>query len=663
LLYRGLLFCISLIGASGALADARQLTFDDFRTLTLPTDAQLSPDGKTIAATVTRYDFHDDIVPTSLLLIDVQTGRQTSIATAFKNVSSPRWSPDGLALAFVAAATKDAAQIWIADARGENARQVSKGAKDVQSIAWSPDGARLAFTKLVQYKPKWLAKYGDAFEAGDTSQTVTSAYEPVQLFVVQSDGGRQKQLTSGGASVTQLAGWHDRHIVIGSVPEAGFAHAWQTRIVSIDAVTGGSTELAGAGPHLAIAGYDSKGINLAYTDGESASPLSEQGVFVKSAHQAGRELTYPLDRNFVWIGWLPDSRDLLASAADRSRVRLWRIGLDGSAHRLRTGNVDVESSDFPPSVNRLGQVVLIGSTPSDFGNIYFFDSVNGAPRQVTHFNASLASVTMGHSESFSWQGPDGFTEHGVVTYPPHYSAKHRYPLVVLPIGGPGNEIAEGLRSSNQYILAYSWMRQMLAQGGDIVFEPNYRGCDNAGRRYLLATVDDIVVGPGKDIMAGVRSLERHASIDRTRMAVTGHSEGGLFTAYLAAAYHVWKTGVALDGDYDLNDEYNYGGVGNGNQNGFGFYLRGSPWTGSAANYARNSPVTYAGDVRTHLLLIHFAGDPGVPVTESYKERRSLLDHHVPVTMVVIPGKEHFPSDPVHALEALRIWFDWLHSHL
>jgi len=656
-----LAFCLATFHFTISVASASTLTFEDMRHLELAKDAQISPDGKTIAVTLLRYNFEQNSRSPSLVLIDLRSRRQVTITTPSAHL--PRWSPNGRMLAFVAPDSKHVSQVFVRRVDDQTTSQVSHVNTDVEDLSWSPESRNIAFIAATPYKSKWLSKYGDAFEADDISITSTSNPDPAQLFVVRPDGAQQRQLTFGRSSVTVLGGWTGHSVLIGRSPDATDAHSWKTRIEKIDATTGRATQLTSFGAHFIIAGYNRSGKILAFSDGETASPLSEQALFAMRASRRW-ELTRRLDRNVQWAIWTPDDAQLVVAARDRTRITLWTVGLDGSFKKLNMGNVDV-LIDTVPSISRSGRIAFVGSTPRDFGNIYVYDLAN-SPHRMTHLNPTFDAIDMGSTSTFTWRGPDGFVEDAVITYPPRYSSKRSYPAVIMPPGGPGEAMNEALSGGVGYheFFALGWLRQMLAQSGYIVFEPNYRGCDSNGRRYLLATIDDLLAGPGRDIVAGLKALEKRVRVDRSRVAITGHSEGGLFTAYLAAAYpDLWKTGVAVDGDYDLRDEYNYGGDSSGNQNGVVTYLLGSPWTNSGLNYERNSPVTYAHNIRIHLLLMHFQADPAVPLSEGYKERRALLDNHVPVTMVIIPGGEHFPSDPVHQREAIELWFDWLRTHL
>jgi dipeptidyl aminopeptidase/acylaminoacyl peptidase len=92
---------------------------------------------------------------------------------------------------------------------------------------------------------------------------------------------------------------------------------------------------------------------------------------------------------------------------------------------------------------------------------------------------------------------------------------------------------------------------MTARGW-LVFSPNYRGSDNLGDAYAKGMGAD---GVGRDAMAGLAAVERRASVDTTRIGVSGSSFGGYLTTWLVGHYHMWKTAVTFAAVTDLADAY------------------------------------------------------------------------------------------------------------
>lgn len=65
-------------------------------------DPQISPDAKSIAAIVSLANFEESRYDAQLLLIDTASKSQRVLVRDRRGISSPRWSPDGKRLAFLA---------------------------------------------------------------------------------------------------------------------------------------------------------------------------------------------------------------------------------------------------------------------------------------------------------------------------------------------------------------------------------------------------------------------------------------------------------------------------------------------------------------------------------------------------------------------------------
>src|SRR5882724_5577163 len=70
-------------------------------------DPQISPDGKSIAVVVTRANVKENRWDGDLFVIDVATAEQHQLSYDRRGVASPRWSPDGSQIAFLANASSE----------------------------------------------------------------------------------------------------------------------------------------------------------------------------------------------------------------------------------------------------------------------------------------------------------------------------------------------------------------------------------------------------------------------------------------------------------------------------------------------------------------------------------------------------------------------------
>ena len=131
------------------------------------------------------------------------------------------------------------------------------------------------------------------------------------------------------------------------------------------------------------------------------------------------------------------------------------------------------------------------------------------------------------------------------------------------------------------------------------------------------------------------------------------------TTWLIAHYQGWKAAVAGAAVTDWFDSYNLT-----NSNVWNAYgLGGSPWlNNNAQRYWKQSPISYAPNIRTPTLILSNTDDPVVTVTQSYKLYHALKDNGVPVQFIAYPLPGHGPGDPVHEQDVFQRWVDWIELH-
>src|SRR6185312_7140772 len=121
-----MLFAATAIAAPAQAAPAsgpsRYFTGSDLFSLEWASDPEISPDGRTIAYVRQSNDIMTDKARSSIWLVDVASGQQRPLLAGPGSYFSPRWSPDGSRLAYVAA-DGGGAQLFVRwMASGESAR-------------------------------------------------------------------------------------------------------------------------------------------------------------------------------------------------------------------------------------------------------------------------------------------------------------------------------------------------------------------------------------------------------------------------------------------------------------------------------------------------------------------------------------------------------------
>jgi len=680
--------------ATPALAQARRMTLDDLGLLVRVGDPQIAPDGKTIIVVVSRPNYDDNRHDAELVLIDVATGGQRVLTRDRRQLAYPRWSPSGDRVAFLAEAVprpkkKTAAaagappagapaggepaaggsgpqrQIFVLPMNGGDALQISDAPEGVQQFAWRPDGGAIAFVTGDEPADREALKKGeDAFEVGNNDYLATSAPRPSHIWLLPSEGGEAKRLTSGTWSlpVTEPPGspssplsWSPdgRSIAFVRQERPHFGDSDQAAIQILDIETGAIRPLTGRTALEGMPTFSPDGSNVAFwypRDGDQ-NQVNEINV-VAAAGGEPRPITRAIDRCLFQSRWMPDGRSILTGGNDGTRVSMWLQPLDGPARRLALGRVNPSWSFWiDVAVGRSGAIAFPGSEPQHPTELYYMASADATPKRLTSFNDPVAALDLGKVERIEWQGPDGFAEDGVLIYPPGFDPARKYPLVLVVHGGPQAASTE----------SFSAMGQIFAARGWVVFQPNYRGSDNLGNVYQKAIAGDAGEGPGKDVIAGIEAVKAKGFVDPARIGVSGWSYGGYMTSWLIGHYDIWKAAVSGASVTDLIDQYDLADF--NVQERFIFGGR-SPYVGDAgALYRAQSPITWIGKAKTPTLVLSTTGDIRVPVTQSYRLYHALKDNGVETKFVAFPVGGHFPSDPVRTRSVYRHWMDWLADRL
>ncbi len=136
----------------------------------------VSPSGRLVAMAMTRIGVRNPGWPTMRQLshgIGVTDLGGTNLDVIGAG-TDPAWSPDGKHIAY-ARESAGHEHLFIANADGSSAQQITDGPADDEQPSWSPDGKRLVF----------CSAHG------------TTEWTQANLFVVKSDGSGLVQLTEG----------------------------------------------------------------------------------------------------------------------------------------------------------------------------------------------------------------------------------------------------------------------------------------------------------------------------------------------------------------------------------------------------------------------------------------------------------------------------------
>ncbi len=650
---------LGLIVLCGATAlPAAAFDFNDARRLVAIGEAQISPDGSRVVYVRGKADFEKDRTDRQLVLVDVKTRRQRTLTFDRKGIGNPRWSPDGSSIAFIATDTDEKnpqSQIFVMPMDGGDAREVTHAKNGVDNFAWSPDGSRFAYaTQDDDPDQAKIDKHLDAFEVHDNDYLHRSATPSEHAWWIDAAGKTAHRLTSGSWSVGNVnpdggadMSWSPdgRSIAIEHFPTPYVGDSLAEKIEMVDVATGRRHFLDGKAVenNPTFAPHGNRVAYVRNTGGDFT-----QGIDLYVTDGTGKtiaDLRRDLDRNVDDYSWDGAGNGLWVMTPDKTTNALWYRPLDGRARAIDLGDVQPVALGNSAKNNAM---VFVGATPTHPSELYLYDGRRAVA--LTDENGFVRHAGVAKTIGVNWNSTKGsFKEDGALTYPLNYHGG-KAPLVLLIHGGP-----QGASGT-----AWSTQRQEFASHGYFVFSPNYRGSTNLGDAYQHAITNDAGDGPGKDVMAGVAAVEKIASIDTSRIGVSGWSYGGYMTSWLIGHYHNWKAAVSGASLDDWFDDFN-----------LAFYVytdvpffRGVPWNPKySQEWHDQSPIAYANQVTAPTLIMGDIGDNNVVVTNSFKLYHAIKDNGTAVQFVAYPVSGHFPSDPVRSEDVTKRWLAWLDKYL
>ncbi|MGH2372103.1 MAG: S9 family peptidase [bacterium] len=632
-----------------------------------PTYPQISPDGGRVAYFAEPYGQGGEHPQASIWIAPLD-----GPAPAFQLTrgewrdDSPRWAPDGRSLAFLSdraeRGTKGLYRIPVDG--GEAILLVKRKKKGIETFKWSPDGTRIAFTA-----PDELTEEDERREKDrDDANVYGERWPYAWLHVLDLASGDSKTLPTGDVHVVELAWSPDGAMIAylaAATPEQEERERMRLFVISPDG--GEPREICRPRGRAEGLAWASDSQTLLYVGTHEADPQSSYTIF---ATRVADDYRHPatgaetlVDPRIVGPGvsdsWcavglrhVPGVRRVVIAVAEGLTPRLeWLDPVTGAREILYAfpegdiGQFAVGMRDVAPVI---AAVQSTGSAPPEV-----FVGRPGSLRLVSDHHAALAQCTFGTQEPFFWTAPDGLALDGLLIRPPGMSAGP-LPTVVLVHGGPYGRWSNGF-----HFHPHDW-GQWLAVHGYAVLLPNCRGGMGHGHEFAASVRGDVGGADYRDIMAAVDAVIARGVANPERLGIGGWSQGGFMTAWAVTQTKRFKAGVMGAGVADWRMM-----VLTSDLPTFEASLGGSrPWDGPGPHRGDQlSPISFAKNARTPLLILHGQNDARVPVSQAIGFQRALRNQGIPVELVTYPREPHGIREQQHQRDLLRrvlAWFDrWL----
>jgi dipeptidyl aminopeptidase/acylaminoacyl peptidase len=659
--------------------------------LTGVADPRIAPDGATVAYVVSALDGAANEYRGAIWLAALDGSSPPRRLTAgTRRDAAPRFSPDGSQLAFTSNRAGDTQQLYVLPVGGGEARMLTDLPEDVTQPVWSPDGSVIAFVSRVRdaaydeederrRAPRRFARLQYKFE-----HVGWTADRPQHLFTVPADGtAAPRQITAGDFEDTAPA-WSPDGATLAFVSAR---HAdWDTETVSDVYLVSACDEddkplrLTQGGGSLELPSWSPQGDRLAVLRCPFVldDPGHLQVAVVDATTGAITMLTQSLDRN---CGTYPNVRepvwdgdDLLFIVEDHGNVHLYRVAAkgDGAPQLVIGGEREITGFD-----GVAGRIVYAATDPTTAPELFAHGASGAAQggakasgakagggqaapaRRLTHVgDAFAAGRELVAAERFTATSADGTPVEAWIMKPAGARARVRYPLLLNIHGGPFTQYGNKLFDEFQ----------VYAGGGYAVVYCNPRGSSGYTEAWGRAIRGPGEAGPGwgtvdyDDCMAVVdEALQRFDFVDPERLGVLGGSYGGYLTSWIVGHTDRFKAAIS---ERAVNNFVSQWGS---SDTGWDFkgYIGSFVYEDIEA-WLKISPITYALNIHTPLLIMHSEGDLRCPIEQGEQLFVTLRLLKRPVEMVRFPAESHEltrSGSPVHRVQRFEIVLDWFDRYL
>ncbi len=658
----------------------RGIKAEDLYHLKSLNDPQLSPDGTKVAFLQTEINSDKHEYKTHIFVGNLEDKEIRQWTFGDVRDSSPRWSPSGESLCFVSNRSGKS-QLYIMNASGGEAKQLTACLNGARNPIWSPDGSKILFGTSLGSEENITDK--DKKKEEKEKQLEPRVVDRIQyksdavgflddkrqhLAVVDVKSGDIELLTDGAADysggcwspdgerITLFANLTDEpdYTLISDL------YMMSLKDKSLHKVTNSNGFFSNSswspdGKYIAVIGHERE------YDSATLSRIWLYEVGVNSLTCLTSE--WDVEIGDVAIGdfhsgnvnpgilWTNDSYGFYFLMSDQGSTGVYYGSIEGEMYPSLFENQHVYGLTVDSEKHK---AVLAISKPTSPGELYKYDLSTGDIEPFTNVNASfLEGIELSDATAFMFKAPDQWDIHGWIMKPIGFEEGKKYPTVVEIHGGP----------HAMYANTYFHEFQMLAAQGFVVVFTNPRGSHGYGQPFVNAVRGDYGGKDYIDVMSAVDYvLENYDFIDETKLGVTGGSYGGFMTNWIVGHTNRFKAAVT---QRSISNWLSFYGVSD-----IGYYF--SEWevsgdiVSNTEKLWNHSPLKYVEKIETPLLILHGEKDYRCPIEQAEQLFVALKRQKKQTKFVRFPESNHELSrsgNPKLRIDRLNHISNWFVEYL
>ena len=693
----------------------RSFAPEDITKIAWISEPVLSPDGSMVAFTVARLDQMRDENISSIWMVRTDGSAAHQFTSGFRRDHSPRWSPDGMRIAFVSerqipdlsGSASERAQLYVMETAGGEPVRLTACREGVSAPEWSPDGRAIAFVARVDRDgvpdevgkpvfsgdraPSRPARVINALRYRRNGEGFIDTRRQICVVGVALD---RRDLTTGPSEVIQLTHGDFDHTDPVWTPDGKQVLFASARHATRDVDNGSDIwamdvgDLPGTSPDAERTVH-----KLTSTTGPLAMPVPSpdgaQVMYFGHAHpvDTGRQVR-------AWVHAIGAAQHVPYAASkniDRNIVvgtsmrPAWLAGTDRVVFAIEDDGATVVTSvpsgtDANPAMSPHGyrhdivggprevsgfhvagggrQIVFVAGNSTNPPELFVTERGSDGiwhERQLTNMNADWCVRTRRAEPVRHTITRAGLTITYWVILPASQEAVtlEMVPALVNIHGGPHAQYGD--RFFDEFLV--------YAGAGYAVIYANPRGSMGSTEAFSRAITGDWGGGDAADILAIVEdALGRYPIIDPKRVGIMGGSYGGYLTGSIVTQTDRF---VAACSERALNSFASFAGT---SDIGFWFStgeLGVSPYD-DADIAARHSPLSFASRITTPMLIIHSEQDLRCPIEQAEQLHVALLLAGKISRFVRFSDADHELSRtgrPRQRLERFRHILDWFEPYL